>query len=165
VTRRVSAGRRREGGLPAASRRVLFPIACRSLALPAVEVALEIARAERATLVAAYLRLVPLRLGLDDAPSTDRELALPVLEVVDRSASRAGVSVERRIERGRSHRHALRKLVEQEPHDLIVVIAGAGNAAGLAPVDIAWLLRHGACDIVVLRPGDRAAGRGLTPAA
>jgi hypothetical protein len=79
-----------------------------------------------------------------------------VLEVVGRCATRAGVSFERRIERGRTYRHALRQLVDHESYDRVVLTAGAEGAAGLSAADIGWLLGHAAGDIVVVRPASRA---------
>jgi hypothetical protein len=142
----------------ASPRRILVPIGGRSVPpSDALEVALRGAVVERATVVAAFLMPVPMRLALDDATAGAPEPARPALEVFERYASRAGVSVECRIERGRTYRHALRQLVDRESYERVVVIPGA---AGLAAADIAWLLGHAGGDIVVVRPAAAGAGRG-----
>ena len=58
------ATRRRHGGHAHGSARILFPIVGRALSQPALDAALRIARAQDATLVAAYLAPVPLHLPL-----------------------------------------------------------------------------------------------------
>jgi hypothetical protein len=142
-----------------APRRILFPIVRRSLSEPVLETALVIAARERATLVAAYLVPVPLRLALDAALPVERELAVPLLGAVERRAARAGVTFERRVKRGRSHRHALRALVDDEPYDRLVVTAASDGTGGFSAAEVAWLLRRAVGDIVVLRPGDDGRAR------
>ena len=73
---------------------------------------MRIARAEEATLVPAYILVVPRRYS-EESPLTDEvAVAMPLLEAVERAAVRAGVPVDARIEKGRSLTHALRLLWE-----------------------------------------------------
>jgi hypothetical protein len=81
------------------------------------------------------------------------EEALPVLELIDQRASRAGVPVDSRIERGRSPRHALATLVEHERYDTLVVPARTGTSDGFDPADVAWLLENAPGEVLVLRTG------------
>jgi hypothetical protein len=63
------------------------------------------------------------------------------------------VSVDSRIERGRSYRHAIRELVEHETFDTTVVTAADSGTAGLLPDEISWLLENVPGEIIVVRPG------------
>jgi universal stress protein family protein len=141
---------------PPGTARILFPIIGRGLSQPALDAALRIARAQDATLVAAYLAPVPLHLPLDAALTRECELALPLLEAVEQAATAAGVPVESRIERGRTYRHALLELVDHERYDQIVVAAAPDGAAGFTASDVAWMLHRAPGEIVVLRPRDEA---------
>jgi nucleotide-binding universal stress UspA family protein len=80
-------------------------------------------------------------------------MALPVLEAIEQRAARAGVTVDSRIERGRTYRHAIRQLVAHETFDTVVVPAADGASPGLLPDDISWLLSHVPGDIIVIGPG------------
>ena len=151
---------RRHRGRHPGSARILFPIVGRGLSRPALDAALRLARAQDATLVAAYLAPVPLHLPLDAALTLECDLALPLLEAVEHAASDAGVAVESRIERGRTYRHALLELIEHERYDQIVVAAAPEGAAGFTASDVAWLLHRAPGEIIVLRPRDEAPGAG-----
>jgi hypothetical protein len=134
-------------------RRIAFPFAGESLSEPALVAALRIAHAEGATLVPVYLALVPRRLAVDVPLPGESTVALALLEAVEQRATRAGVSVDSRIERGRTLRHGLRELVAHEHYERMVVAAGAdGYGDGFSPEDIAWLLAHAPGELVVLRP-------------
>jgi nucleotide-binding universal stress UspA family protein len=149
-------GRARPGRAPLGPRRILFPMAGRSLSGSALDAALRIARADDAGLIAAYLAPVPLHLPLDAALMRECEVALPLLEAVEQRSAAAGVPVETRIERGRSYRHAFLELVAHETFDRIVVAASPEGAPGFTAADIAWLLRRAPGDVVVVRPGSEA---------
>lgn len=135
------------------ARRILFPFAGTTLSRPALDAAVRLARAEDATLVPAYLATVPLNLPLASALPKQSETALPVLEAIEQIASRGGVKVEPRIERGRTNRHALAELIDHERFDRIVAPAATAEADGFDPDDIAWLLGHASGEIVVFRAG------------
>lgn len=139
------ARRRRAPGT--SPRRILFPFAGEALSGPVLDAALRLARAERATLVPAYLARVPMAMPLDAPIPRQCGDAMPLLEAVEQRAARAGVPVDTRIERGRTYRHALRELLEHERYDRLVVAADDFGGA-----DVAWLLEHASGEVVVLRP-------------
>lgn len=132
--------------------RVLFPFRGQTLSRPALEAALRLARADRATLVPVYLAQVPLHLPLDTALPRQSDRALAMLEAVEQRARRCGVPVDARVECGRDPRHALRELLDHERYDRIVLPAATNGDDGFTPDQTAWLLRHAAGEIVVLRP-------------
>ena len=146
----------RRSGAPVSERRILFPFPGARLSEAALEAAIRLARAEQATLVPAYLAEVPLTLPLASALPKQAETALPILEAIEQRGQRSGISVDPRIERGRTNRHALSELLEHEPYDRIVAPAAAGGSDGFSPGDVAWLLDHASGDIVVFRAGNGA---------
>jgi hypothetical protein len=111
------------------SPRLLFPFVGSALTRPTLDAALRQARSERATLVPAYLLLVPEHLSMEaPAPVRDAEVALPLLELIEQLASRAGVEVDARIARGRTYRDALEALLEAERFDAVVPGDGVATA-------------------------------------
>jgi nucleotide-binding universal stress UspA family protein len=137
-----------------AARRILFPFVGDTVSQRALDAALRLSRAERATLVPAYILTVPLNLNLD-APAPDLcESAMPLLEAIERRAARLAVPVDSRIETGRTARHALRRLAEHERYDRIVIPA-SDSREGFSADDIAWLLENVDGEILVLRPAGR----------
>jgi hypothetical protein len=146
VRRRL--GRRREP----TSRRLLVPFTRGHLEPTVLDAAIRIARAEDATLVPAYLILIPMRFGLDAPMSQECALAIPLLEAVEHAASRAGVPVDARIESGRTPIHALERLWNVERFDRIVVPAPAGREPGFAPKELLWMLTNAPSETVILRP-------------
>jgi hypothetical protein len=166
--RALDAARTRERSLTPAARRILFPFIGRALSQPVLDATLRLARAEGATLIPAYLTVVPLHLPLAaPLPGECRE-AMPLLEAIELRAAREGVPVDARIERGRSYRHALRELLSHEHQDRIVVAADTTGTDGFGAADIAWLLEHAPGEILVLRPAHdlliRAGRPAVTPA-
>jgi Universal stress protein family len=96
-------------------RRILLPFAGSTLSRATLEETLRSARAEGAVLVPVYLATVPEHRSLDaPLPRDETELALAMLELIEQLATREGVLVDSRIERGRSERHALANLIEDE---------------------------------------------------
>jgi hypothetical protein len=85
-----------------------------------------------------------------------------LLEAVEQRAEHFGVPVDARIERGRTYRHALARLLEHERYDRIIVAATSHNGDGFSADDVAWLLEHAPGEIVVVRPDN---GSRLEPAA
>ena len=128
LLRELKRGRSEASITPAPSR-ILFPFAGQALSTPAFDAALRLARAEGATLVPAYLAIVPLSVNLDTPLKKQAEAALPLLEAIEQRAASQGVPVDSRIEPGRTVRHALRLLMEHERFDRIVA-AGATNGDG-----------------------------------
>ena len=105
------------------ARRILVPFTGGTLDPTVLAAALRIAQAEEATLVPAYILVVPRRYS-EESPLTDEvSVAMPLLEAVERAALRAGVPVDARIEKGRTLTHALRRLWDVETFDRIVVPA------------------------------------------
>jgi hypothetical protein len=129
------------------TRRILFPIGRTGMSERALDVALRIAHRRRATLVPAYLAVVPLELPLDTAPSRDRTIATPMLEEIEQKGRRDGVSIDPRIEVGRTYRHALERLYKTDRFDRTVADAGVGALTS----DIDWLLERAPGEVVVLR--------------
>lgn len=137
------------------SNRIAFPFVGTSLTERALEAALRVAKSEEATLVPVYLAIVPMHLDMNAALPRQALVATALLETIDQAASRAGVPVETRIERGRTVRHALGEMCEHETYDRLVVAAATREHDGLEPTDIAWVLRWMPGEILALRPADK----------
>ena len=130
-----------------------------------LDATLRIARAEQATLVPAYLARVPMHLPLAAPLPRECVEAMSLLEAIEHRATRAGVAVDARIERGRTYRHALRELLAHEHQDRIVVAADTSGSDGFDATDVAWLLEHAPGEILVLRPShDRLLAAAAHPA-
>jgi nucleotide-binding universal stress UspA family protein len=142
-------GERRETGT---TRRVLVPFTRGHLDERVLEAAIRIARAEHATLVPAYLILIPPEFPLDAPMREECGMAIPLLEAVEHAASKAGVPVDARVESGRTPIHALERLWDTEHFDRIVVPAPLGRAPGFAQKDLSWILAHAPSETVILRP-------------
>ena len=147
----IALRRRRPRAAYAGKRRVLVPFAG-ALDPTVLDAAIRITRAEEATLVAAYLLVVPLQYPEDSARKEQVAVALPLLEAVEHAALRARVPVDARIEKGRSMTHALRRLWEVERFDRIVAPAGS-----FTPKELAWILTNAPVETVVLRPAPAVA--------
>jgi nucleotide-binding universal stress UspA family protein len=138
--------------------RILFPLLGDSVSRSALDATLRLARAEHATLVPAYLAVVPLHLPLTASLPQECERAMPLLETIEQRAARLGVPVDSRIETGRTPRHALRQLLAGERFDRIVVPAGTATSAGFDAEDISWLLENAPGEIAVLRAEQNGGG-------
>jgi hypothetical protein len=79
-------------------------------------------------------------------------MAMPMLEAIEQRAAAQGVPVDARIERGRSYRHALARLLGRESFDRVVVPARAKGEEGLAGEDLIWLLERAPAEVLILRP-------------
>jgi hypothetical protein len=133
-------------------RRLLVVFTGGALDPTVLSAAIRIARAESATLVPAYLLVIPRSLA-EDAPATEEVAgAMPWLEAVELEALRAGVPVDARIEKGRTPTHALCRLWEVEPFDRVIAAAPTENATGFTAMDITWILTHAPIEALVLRP-------------
>lgn len=138
---------------PDAVHRILLPFTGTEISRRAVDAALRLARAEDATLMPAYLALVPKSLPLECAIPNEAAKAMSMLEAIEQRATAQGVPVDARIERGRSYRHALARLLESETFDRVVVSASATGTAGLSGDDLVWLLEKAPAEVLILRPG------------
>lgn len=137
---------------PVRPTRILVPFTGGELDETVLQAAIRIARAEEATLVPAYLIVTPLEFCMDAPMQQQVALAMPLLEAVERTALRAGVPVDARVETGRTATHALQRLWAVEHFDRLVVPAPPGRGHGFAPKDLLWILTHAPSETVILRP-------------
>jgi nucleotide-binding universal stress UspA family protein len=154
-------GRDERQPVAASPTRILFPFLGTELSQRGLDVALRLARIDGATLVPVLLARVPMNLPLDAALPAQCESALPLLEAIEQRAVRSGVTVDSRIERGRSYRHAIREMITHETFDTTVVTAADSGTAGLLPDEISWLLENVPGEIFVIRPGTQVDLRAL----
>ncbi|MGD9734876.1 MAG: universal stress protein [Solirubrobacterales bacterium] len=138
---------------PDAVHHILLPFTGTEISRRAVDAAMRLARAEDATLMPAYLAQVPKSLPLECAIPNEAAQAMSMLEAIEQRASSKGVPVDARIERGRTYRHALERLLATETFDRVVVSATATGAAGLSGDDLVWLLEKAPAEVMILRPG------------
>lgn len=132
---------------------ILLPFTGTEISRRAVDAALRLSRAEGATLMPAYLAAVPKSLPLDCPIPREAEQAMAMLEAIEQRAVAKGVPVDARIERGRTYRHALARLLSEESFDRVIVSAGATGTHGLSGDDIVWLLERAPAEVMILRPG------------
>ncbi|MGE5408401.1 MAG: universal stress protein, partial [Syntrophothermus sp.] len=97
----------RSGARPDSVHQILLPFTGTEISRRALDAAMRLAQAERATLMPAYLAQVPMSLPLDCAIPKEAAKAMSMLEAIEQRATAQGVSVDSRIERGRTYRHAL----------------------------------------------------------
>ena len=147
----------RPGGRHPGSRRILVPFTGGTLDPTVLDAAIRLAQAENATLVPAYLLLVPLRYAEDSPLRDEVAVALPLLEAVEHAALRAGVPVDARIEKGRSSTHALQRLWDEERFDRVLAPAPTGRNGGFSSRDVSWILAHSPAETIVLKPPPAAA--------
>lgn len=137
---------------PEAVHHILLPFTGTEISRRAVDAAMRLARAEGATLMPAYLAQVPKSLPLECAIPNEAAQAMAMLEAIEQRATAQGVPVDARIERGRSYRHALARLLASETFDRVVVSATATGASGLSGDDLVWLLQKAPAEVMILRP-------------
>jgi nucleotide-binding universal stress UspA family protein len=139
--------RRRPGTGSSSGKRVLVPFTGGELDPIVLEAAIRVAKAEDATLVPAYLMVIPLEYRLESPLQKQVAAAMPFLEAVELAALRAGVQVDARVETGRTPTHALRRLWNAERFDRIVA-----PAPGFTPKELQWILVHAPSETLMLRP-------------
>jgi nucleotide-binding universal stress UspA family protein len=132
--------------------RILLPFSGTQISRRAVDAALRLARAEHASLMPAYMAAVPMRLPLDCSIPNEADQAMAMLEAIEQRATAQEVPVDARVERGRSYRHALARLLESESFDRVVVPAEANGGEGLSGEDLVWLLERAPAEVLILRP-------------
>lgn len=142
---------------PKTARRLLVPFTGGELDQSVLAAALRVAHAEDATLVPAYLLVVPLAYAEDAPLRQEVGVAMPLLEAVEHAALKAGVPVDARIERGRSATHALQRLWAVEEFDRVIAPApghegGAARRTGFTPKDLAWILTEAPFATLVVKP-------------
>lgn len=156
--------RRRSAGDAEVVHRILLPFTGSEISRRALDAALRLARAEGATLMPAYLARVPKSLPLDCAVPKEADRAMAMLEAIEQRATAQGVPVDARIERGRSYRHALARLLDRETFDRVVVSAGSADGGeGLGGEDLVWLLEKAPAEVLILRPFNQLVSPSLHP--
>jgi hypothetical protein len=135
-------------------RRILLPFTGTSISERSLQAALRLALAEDATLMPAYLATVPRALPLDAAVPRQAAEAMPVLEAIEQNAHTKGVPVDARVQRGRTYRHALERLLNEEAVDRVIVSASGDPHRGLSGEDLVWLLQEAPAEVLILRPGE-----------
>ena len=133
-------------------RRILLPFTGTAISRRSLDAAFRLARAENATLVPAFLATVPRHLPLDAAVPAACSVGMPLLEAIEQAAARAEVPVDARVARGRTYRHALERLLEEEPVDRVIVSATGNPRNGLTDDDMVWLLQRAPAEVLILRP-------------
>jgi nucleotide-binding universal stress UspA family protein len=145
-------GHRNGATLPRGTRRIMLPFTGMSISRRAFDAAIRLARVEDATIMPTYLARVPRHLALD-APLANQCLqAMPLLEAIEQRAIAQGVKVDARIVRGRTYRDALRRTLDAEPVDRVIVSATANSGKGLSADDLEWLLEKVPGEVLILRP-------------
>jgi nucleotide-binding universal stress UspA family protein len=147
--------RRREEAIapnpPRQIERILLPFTGPSISLRALDAALRLARAENATLVPAYVATVPMTLPPEAPIPEQADVALAMLEAIEQRACAAEVPVDSRVERGRTLRDALRKLMAEESFERMLVPVSGAAEPGFTAEDIAWVLEHAPTEVVAFR--------------
>jgi nucleotide-binding universal stress UspA family protein len=144
--------RRRSPQLPRGTRRILLPFTGPAISRRAFDAAVRLARVEEATIMPAYLARVPRTLPLDALLPGQCLQAMPLLEAIEQRASSQGVAVDTRIIRGRTYRDALRRMLEEEPVDRVIVSATSNGHKGLSAEDLEWMLEKVPAEVLILRP-------------
>jgi hypothetical protein len=145
-------GRRAARDRPRPVRRILLPFTGQAISRRSLEAAIRLAKAENATVMPAFLATVPMSLPLESALPVQCAGGMPLLEALEQRLAWQGIAVDSRVARGRSARDALRKLLEQEQFDRIIVSADEDPRVGLDRDDLRWLLDRVPAEILILRP-------------
>jgi len=133
-------------------RRILLPFTGASISRRAFDAAVRLAGAENATLMPCYLATVPLNLPLDAALPAQCLRAMPLMETIEQRASAQDVAVDSRVVRGRTYRDALRRILEDEHFDRVIVSATNNPGAGFSGEDLVWLVARADAEVLILRP-------------
>ncbi len=146
-------GRRPREQRPQAVRRILLPFTELGISRRAFEAAVRLARAENSTIMPAFLARVPRQLPLESPLPVQSSNGMPLLEAIEQRALSQGVAVDARVARGRTYRDALRRLLQGEQVDRVIVSATDSPNKGLTADDLEWLLERVPAEILILRPG------------
>ena len=131
---------------------ILVPFTGPEVSRRAFDAAVRLAKAEGATIIPAFLARVPRHLPLDSPLLAQCSYGLPLIEAAEQRAAAQGIAVDSRIARGRTYRDALRRLLEDEAFDRVVVSATHGRRTGLSDGDLEWLLQRAPAEVLILRP-------------
>jgi len=137
---------------PRPVRRILLPFTGQAISRRSLEAAVRLAKAENATVMPAFLAQVPMNLPLETPLPVQCTTGMPLLEAIEQAVSSQGLPVDSRVGRGRSARDALRRLLEAEQFDRIIVSADEDPRVGLSYDDLRWLLERVPAEILILRP-------------
>lgn len=135
-----------------AVRTILLPFTGQAISQRAFEAAVRLAQAEHATIMPAFLARVPRTLPIDSPLPAQCASGMPLLETVEQQAAAQGLSVDSRVARGRTYRDALRRLLDQEHFDRVIVSATESPRKGLTTEDLEWLLERIPAEVMILRP-------------
>jgi nucleotide-binding universal stress UspA family protein len=145
-------GHRPNGEQPLPVRRILLPFTGPEISRRSFEAAVRLAKAENATIMPAFLARVPRTLPLDSPLPAQCGNGMPLLEAIEQRAEAQGVRVDARIARGRTYRDALRRLLDEESFDRVIVSASDSPRTGLSADDLEWLLERVPAEVLILRP-------------
>ncbi len=145
-------GRRPHKNRPKPVRSILLPFTGQAISRRSFEAAVRLARAENATIVPAFLARVPRNLPIDSPVPAQCADGMPLLEAIEQRATAQGLTVDSRVGRGRSYRDALRRLLDQEHFDRVIVSATDSPRVGLSAADLEWLLERVPAEVLILRP-------------
>jgi hypothetical protein len=145
-------GHRPRGRRPQTVRRILLPFTELGISRRAFEAAVRLAQAEDATIMPAFLARVPRQLPLDSPLPVQAGNGMPLLEAIEQRVVSQGVPVDCRVARGRTYRDALRRLLQTEQVDRVIVSATDSPNKGLTADDLEWLLERVPAEILILRP-------------
>jgi hypothetical protein len=134
------------------TRHILLPFTATTLSRRALEAAIRLANAEHATLMPAFLATVPRTLPLEAQLPRQSLVGMSLLEAIDQRATSHGIAIDSRIQAGRTYRHALARLLEDEQFERVIVSATENLRAGLSGPDLLWLLTHTNAEVIILRP-------------
>ena len=144
---------------PRAVRRILLPFTGQAISRRAFDAAVRLAKAENATIMPAFLARVPRNLPIDSPLPTACADGMPLLEAIEQHAESQGLEVDARVARGRTYRDALRRLLEEEQFDRVIVSATDNPRTGLGSDDLEWLLERVPAEVMILRPAPDDARR------
>ena len=142
---------------PTATRQILLPFTGTTLSRRALEAAMRLAKVEDATLMPAFLATVPLHLGLETPLPKQSAVGMPLLEAIEQRAAAQDIPVDARVERGRSYRHALSRLLAAERFDRVIISAADDPRTGLSGDDLLWAIDHAKAEVMILRPAPQDA--------
>jgi nucleotide-binding universal stress UspA family protein len=133
-------------------RRILLPFAGQAISRRSFEAALRLAKAENAVIMPAFLASVPMNMPLETPLPAQCGRGMALLEAIEQRITAQGLPVDSRVGRGRSARDALRRLLDEEHFDRIIVTADEDAPDGLGYEDLRWLLERVPAEIMILRP-------------
>ena len=145
-------GRKLAKDRPKPVRNILLPFTGQAISRRAFDAAVRLATAENATIVPAFLARVPRNLPIDSPVPAQCSGGMPLLEAIEQKAAAQGLAVDSRVGRGRSYRDALRRLLEDEHFDRVIVSATDSPRVGLSGEDLEWLLERVPAEVMILRP-------------